>query len=503
MSREIFINADSYEKRVAIFDNKRLEEFYAERDASANIVGNIYKGSVESVLPGIEAAFVNIGLEKNGFLYVSDVVADSSSYEKFLNEEAGEEIQRADKGGSFPSINEVLKKGDEVLVQVVKEPIRTKGARLTAHVSIPGRFIVLMPFDNHIGLSKRIEDPKERDRIRKMLEELKLPKDLGFIVRTAASGASKTDLFRETRYLIRLWQEIKNKAQRAKPPQLVHQEHDLILRIVRDMFTNDVVRLEVDSKDELKRILKFLGIYSPYLRPRVKFYRDRVPIFEKFDIERHIDKIYNRIINLKSGGYLVFDETESLVAIDVNSGKMVKGRNLEETAFRTNLEAAEEVTRQLKLRDIGGIIIIDFIDMENHSHRKSVFKALERHLEDDKAKTKILNISSIGLVEMTRQRMRQSVEGKSYQKCPYCNGRGSVKSASTISIEFTRKLGISLAETKARGVFVYLNPEIASYVSDPKRNMVKPLERRFRKTIRIIEDPRRHIEDVKIEEWKT
>ena len=501
MAREVYINVEQHEKRVIVLDNKKIEEFYIERADTVNLVGNIYKGKVESVLPGIEAAFVNIGLEKNGFLYVTDVEKDVSAFDRLLDEEGTEPHEKRDEE-KRQSIAAMLKKGDEVLVQVVKEPISTKGARLTAHISIPGRFLVLMPFDNRIGLSKRIEDHKERDRIRKIIEELKLPKDIGFIVRTAAIGASQKDFFRETRYLIRLWQHIKYKSRKAKPPQLIHQEYDLILRIARDAFTAATVKLEVDSKNDYKRISKFLRICSPELRSRLKLYNDRVPIFEKYDVERQIDKIYNRIIQLKGGGYLVFDETESLVAIDVNSGKSVGHKNLEETAFRTNLEAALEVPRQLRLRDIGGIIIIDFIDMEFGGHRKTIVKTLEKALENDKAKTKILNISSIGLVEMTRQRARRSIEAKSYQRCPYCNGRGTIKSASTVSTNLARQLARVLSVTRSREVFVSLNPEVASYVVAPERNMIKQLERRFRKYIRVIEDPNQHMEEIKIDEKK-
>lgn len=501
MHKEIYINVTQHEKRVAILIDKKIEEFYIERPESVNLAGNIYKGRVESVLPGMGAAFVNLGLEKNGFLYVTDVVSDPSSYEKLLGEGAPEEeAQTPEVKKPLPSIGELLKKGDEVLVQVVKEPISTKGARLTTHISIPGRFLVLMPFDNHIGLSKRIESREERDRIRKILEELKLPKDIGFIVRTAAHGASQKDFAREARYLLSLWNHVKARARRARPPHLVHSEYDLILRVARDMFTNDVAKLELDSKGDYKRISRFLRILAPQLRNRLRFYGDRIPMFEKFEVEKQIDKIYNRIVQLKSGGYLIFDQTESLVAIDVNSGKFVGKRNLEDTVFKTNMEAAEEIPRQLKLRDLGGIIIIDFIDMEYPGHRKTVFKMLEKHLEDDKAKTKILNISSIGLVEMTRQRVRKSIEGKSYQKCPYCNGRGMIKSVTTISIELMRKLENVLQNTKSREVFVSMHPDVAYYCSGPERNMVKPLERRFRKTIRIIEDANLHLEDIKIEE---
>ena len=503
MHREIFINITQQEKRVAILENKRIEEFYVERPDAVNLVGNIYKGRVESVLPGMGAAFVELGLEKNGFLHVGDVVTGLSSFEKLFEDGgADEEIERIEKNKPLPPITELLKKNDDCLVQVVKEPIGTKGARLTTHISIPGRFLVMMPFDNHIGLSKRIESREERDRIRKIMEDLKLPKDIGFIVRTAAQGASQRDFARESKYLLNLWHHIKARARRARPPCLIHQEYDIILRVARDIFTSDVSRFEIDSRGDFKRISRFLRILAPHLRPRLRFYGERTPMFEKFEIEKQIEKIYNRIVQLKSGGYLIFDQTESLVAIDVNSGKFVGKRNLEDTAFKTNMEAAEEVPRQLKLRDLGGIIIIDFIDMEFADHRRSVFKTLERNLEGDKAKTKILNISSIGLVEMTRQRMRKSIEGKSYQKCPYCNGRGIVKSVSTVAIELTRKLEKFLAESKAREVFVSLHPEVAYHVSAPERNMIRPLERRFHKAIRVIEDPNLHTEEIKIEERK-
>ena len=500
MAKEIYISVDHHEKRLAVISNKKIEEFHSEGRNSVNLVGNIYKGRVESVLQGIDAAFVNIGLEKNGFLYVTDVEKNASDFDRLLDEEAG--VYPEKKEEKRQSISQVLKKGDEVLVQVVKEPISTKGARLTTHISIPGRFLVLMPFDNRIGLSKRIEDHKERDRIRKIIEELKLPQDIGFIVRTAAIGASPRDFLRETRYLTGLWQQIKYRARKARPPQRIHEEYDLILRTARDMFTDEVDKFEIDSKDDFRRVSRFLAMTSPHLRQRLKFYNDRAPLFEKYDVERHIEKIYSRIVHLKGGGYLIFDETESLVAIDVNSGKSVGHRNLEETAFRTNVEAANEVPRQLKLRDLGGIIIIDFIDMESHGHRKTVFKTLEDALESDKAKTKILNISSIGLVEMTRQRVRRSIEGKSYQKCPYCAGRGTIKSAATVAVNLTRQLTRVLSQTRAREVFVSLHPSVASYVSAPDKNMIRPLERRFRKNIRIIEDPNQHMEEVKIDQGK-
>jgi ribonuclease G len=454
---------------------------------------------VESVLPGMGAAFVELGLEKNGFLYVSDVVNSGAGLEGLVDGLDEDVVQTRPKDKGLPSISDVLKKGNEVFVQIVKEPIGTKGARLTAHLSLPGHFLVLTPFSPHIGISKRIEDPKERDRIREILEELKLPKDIGIVVRTASEGAEKSELAREARYLMRLWHGIQGRARKAKVPSVVYEEYELVLRAARDMMTNEVAHVEIDSKADYRKLSHFLNSFSKRLRSNARLYQGNVPIFEKYGIEEQIDKLYERIVQLKSGGYLVIEQTESLVAIDVNSGRFVGRKNLEDTAFRTNLEAANEIARQLRLRDLGGIVILDFIDMEVHEHRRRVVQALEAAIERDRAKTNILNISSIGLVEMTRQRMRRSIESTSYEKCPYCSGRGMIKSSSTVSIEAARKLERFLSKTRTREVLVTLHPEVASYISDPKRRIVNALERRFRVRIRVIEDKNLHAEDMKID----
>src|SRR3989338_3323165 len=360
MQKEIYINIDVLETRVAILEDRRLEEFYVERHDAKRLVGSIYKGKVESILPGMGAAFVDIGLDKNGFLYVSDVAGQSPNGDGAADELEEAQVPRPGRGKPVPSISDVLKKGDEVLVQVVKEPLGTKGARLTAQISLPGHFLVLMPFSANIGVSKRIEDPAERDRIRKVFEEMRLPKEIGFVVRTASQGIDKRDLMREAKYLLRLWNGIKERAKRVKPPGIVYEEYELVLRVDRDMMTNDVSSAEIDSKQEFGKLVRFLGSFSPHLRSKVKLYHHATPIFEKYSIEQEIDKLYNRIVYLKSGGYLIIEQTESLVAIDVNSGKFVGRKNLEDTAFRTNIEAALEIAKQLRLRDLGGIIIIDF-----------------------------------------------------------------------------------------------------------------------------------------------
>jgi ribonuclease G len=503
MGREIYINVDLMETRVAVLVDRHLEEFYIERHDAKRLVGSLYKGRVESVLPGMGAAFVELGLEKNGFLYVSDIVKSASVLEGDM-EPAEEDLPaRRAKEKNLPSINEVAKKGDDFLVQIVKEPIGTKGCRLTTHISLPGHFLVLMPFSSNIGISKRIEDPKERDRIRKVLEGVNIPKDIGIVVRTASQGVDKRDIIREAKYLLRLWHNIRERAKRAKAPSVVYEEYELVLRVARDIMTNDVTHLEIDSNPEYRKLLRFVNAFSTGLRSKVRLHQGAAPLFDKHGIETQIDKLYSRVVVLKSGGYLVIEQTESLVAIDVNSGRFVGRKDLEDTAFRTNMEAANEVARQLRLRDLGGIIIIDFIDMEVPSHRQKVFRALEAALERDKAKTKILNISSIGLVEMTRQRMRKSIESATYDKCPYCNGRGTIKSATTVSVETTRKLEGFLAQHKYREVLVSLHPDAASHLLDPKRRVIPSMEKRFRTRIRVVEEKGLHLEDVKIEGVKT
>ncbi len=499
MNKEIYINVDLLETRVAVLEDKRLEEFYVERHDAPRLAGSFYKGRVESILPGMGAAFVDIGLEKNGFLYVSDVIGAPTAEGGFdlLEDRAAQGAAAKDKAGS--SISELLKKGDEVLVQIVKEPLGTKGARLTTHISLPGHFLVLMPFSPTIGISKRINDPRERERIKNILKELRMPKEMGLVVRTASQGAQRRELISEAKYLMRLWHGIKERAKRVKAPSIVYEEYELVLRVGRDMMRDDVASVEIDSRIDFKKLVRFLGSFSSSLRAKVRLYRFAPPIFEKYGVEEQVDKLYHRVAYLKSGGHLIIEQTESLVAIDVNSGKFVGRKNLEDTAFRTNMEAALEIAKQLRLRDLGGIIIIDFIDMEFPAHRQKVFKALEDAIARDKAKNNILSISSIGLVEMTRQRMRKSIEGSSYEKCPYCSGRGMIKSAPTVSIEAARKLEKFLSHNRFREVFVSVHPDVSAYISDPKRRIVNLLEKRFRVRIRVMDDASLHMEEVKIE----
>ncbi|MBN1586000.1 MAG: Rne/Rng family ribonuclease [Candidatus Omnitrophica bacterium] len=497
MSKEILIAVDHGEKRVAVLENGRLEEFYAERSEGQRLVGNVYKGVVDSVVPGIQAAFISLGLEKNGFLYVSDVVGALNEYEDdVLWDYQGR--KQNDRRKSEQRIENLLKKGQEVLIQVVKTAIGTKGARLTTHLTLPGRFLVMMPFDDHKGVSKRIPDDRERQRLRGILESIRTPEGIGLIVRTAAAGCSEKDMVRDAKYLLGLWKNIKKQATRAPAPSLIHNELDVVKRTMRDSLTDAVDRVLVDNKEEHREILSFMRPLMPDLRNRVHFYGDSVQLLEKAGVEEQIQHLYDREVKLPSGGTVVIEQTESLVAIDVNSAKFTGRKNLEDTAFVTNKEAARELPRQIRLRDLGGIIIIDFIDMEEAAHRREVLSELQRAMADDRARTNILSISELGLVEMTRQRMRKSVEGVALKECPYCAGRGVVKSASTVAIQTLRKLRSHLQKTRARQLTVAVHPEVAASLMENGRRYVNQVERTFRARIDLRADIALHIEDVNI-----
>jgi len=498
MLKQILINVEPQEKRVAILEGNSLEEFYIERTEQPRLVGNIYKGKVDNILPGMGAAFVELGLQKNGFLHASDVVDRPSDFADLIDEM--EALPKPKPKTSSVKIEHLLKKNDSLLVQIVKEPLGTKGPRLTTHISLPGRHLVLVPYENHVGISKKIAHGADRQRIKKMLGSLRIPKGVGVIVRTAAAHCSMRQLSGEFNYLLKLWNTVRTVEKTAKPPMLIHQEHDLLLRVVRDIFTKDVKNLLVDSREEYAKILHFVRSLLPNLRMRVKFYKGTTPLFERYGIEKEIAKIYENRIYLKRKGYIVIEQTEGLVAIDVNTGRFTGKRDLEETAFTTNMEAAKEIARQIRLRDIGGIIIIDFIDMESREHRHQVFRTLTDALKRDKAKTKVLSISVIGIVEMTRQRMRKSVESVYYKICPYCGGRGSVKSVVTMSIEAKRKLEHVLKGKPSKQMIIYAHPDVIKNLLTQDRSSISYLENRFKSKIILREDSKFHIEDLKIAE---
>ncbi|MBM3245001.1 MAG: Rne/Rng family ribonuclease [Candidatus Omnitrophica bacterium] len=479
MSKEILINIEPQEKRVAIVKDGRLEEFYIERPQDKTIVGNIYKGKIEAVVPSVGAAFVDIGLVKKGFLYLSEI-----EY-AFEASDAGELKKKE------------IKKGDEVLVQVVKESFGTKGPRLTCHIGLAGRYLVLMPQEGQVGISRRIEDDDERKRLRVILGELKIPKDLGFIVRTAACGKSKQELIRDANFLMKLWSRIEKIVQNSKAPALVYEEYDLTFRVIRDSFADDVNKLIVDSKPEFYRILKFMRTFLNYLTKKVEFYRG-TDLFEEKDVEKQINKIFESRVYFKSKAYIIIEPTEGLVVIDVNSGGFAKKMNQEETAFKVNCEAAVEVARQLRLRDLGGIIVVDFIDMEREGHRREVLNVLKKALSTDRAKYDILGISKFGLVEITRERIHNTVQTLSYQNCPYCKGRGRVKSGLTTSIYALKELKRFLIKNKGvRQADLSLNPDVVDEIFREKENL-KLIENKFKVKINLVSNPALHIEDIRI-----
>lgn len=502
MYQEMLISVEAQEKRVAIVEDKSLEEFYVERQGAQKLVGNIYKGRVDALVPAIGAAFINLGLQKNGFLYVQDLT--HPDFEKMAEIIDKPHNYEAAEGNTNLKrridIKDMFKVGQEILVQIVKEPLGRKGARLTTHISLPGRYLVLMPCDNHLGISRRIQENKERTRLRELLKGLNTPHNMGLIVRTAGSGSTKREFLQDLRYLMNLWRKIRTFAHGKPALALIYEDYDLILRIIRDNFTSQTNKLLVDSKEEYKRIMRFLGIFAPNLRPRVQFYRPDLPLFEKKGVEDEITKIYDRKVLLKSGGHLMIEPTESLVAIDVNSGRFTGKRGPEETAYLVNLEAAREIARQIRLRDIGGIIVIDFIDMKLAKHRSRVFDVLNGALKRDyHAKTVISTVSEMGLVEMTRQRVRKSLESVVYQSCPYCQGKGLVKSPATMAILVLRKLKKMFLEIKKKTVLIFAHPDVASYLLNENRQAIQALEVHHKVKILVKQDANLHMQDLKIE----
>ncbi|MFH1799013.1 MAG: Rne/Rng family ribonuclease [Candidatus Omnitrophota bacterium] len=502
VGQEILINVNPVEKRVAVLDDGILVDFFMERKGLEHYAGSIYKGRVTSVLPGIEAAFVDIGMEKNGFLHVSDVVDKSAVLRDMLSDEDEPEIHDVRKTVSA-KIKDILKVGDKIMVQVVKEAMGTKGPRVTTYISLPGRYLVLTPYDKHIGISRRIIDKAERKRIKEiLLNKSDLLKDAGCIVRTVAQKSDENGLRSELKYLLGLWQRIKARDDKQDSPGVVYEEYGVVLRMIRDVFTEDVAALTVDSKDEYSRIVKFLKTFMPSLRKQVKLYTARTPLFQKYNLDKKIDEIFERKIGLKSGGYLVIDQTEGVVVVDVNTGRFTGKKNLEETAYKTNVEAAREIPRQLMLRDIGGIVIIDFIDMETSEHQDSVFRVLQEGTRKDKAKISMRAISQFGIVEMTRQRMRKSLEGSSHVECPYCGGRGNIKSAETIAIEAVRRIDKVLDKSvkKQKHISAVMHPDIHSQLVSNQARMLGDIQRKYRCKIELSEDKSLHIEDVVINE---
>jgi ribonuclease G len=519
VKREIVINASALEVRVALLEDGSLSEFYLERQQRSGLVGNVYKGKVTRVLPGMQAAFIDIGLEKAGFLHVSDFQTEVAAFgsvaevtgeedvetEPIANGEAHPgETQEAAGIGDEPSaqgapasgrgrrrgrgarprtrlpIEQQLRRNQEIIVQIAKEPIGTKGPRLTSFISLPGRHLVYTPTSNHVGISRRIESAEERARLRAAVKELAPAQGGGFIVRTACEGVSKREIQRDVSFLTKLWSSVVKLSETSPPASLLYRDLDLALRIVRDLFSSEIDRLWCDDPETFERIVEFVQMYMPRLRSRVAIYEAIQPIFDHFQIEPQIERALERKVWLKSGGYLVVDQAEALTAIDVNTGRFVGKRNQDETVLRNNLEAVDEVVKQLRLRNIGGIIIVDFIDMTREADRKRVTEALAQSLRRDKARTSMLKISELGLVQMTRKRTRESLEELLTQQCPRCGGRRVVKSVPTLAAEVIRGIQRTAGPHPRTDMLVAkVNPEIARYLYDVGARELETVERRL------------------------
>ncbi|HHV93468.1 MAG TPA: Rne/Rng family ribonuclease [Firmicutes bacterium] len=490
MGKDIIVNCGRRETRAAFLEDRRVVEVYIERAGHQRVVGNIYKGRVENVLPGMSAAFVDIGLERNAFLYVDDAL----DYERLVNGGG-----RAKNGKpKVRGISDVLKPGQSIIVQVTKEPIGTKGARVVTHLTIPGRYLVLMPTVEHIGVSRRIEDEKERDRLKKLAKELK-PKGMGLIVRTLAEGQSREELEQDIRFLLKVWEQILRQSKRVSAPSLLYKDHDLVFRLIRDSFSQEFSRFIVDSRQEYHKVLEILDSIAPHLRSRVFYYHDEnIPIFEFYGVEADLERALKRKVWLESGGYLVIDQTEALTSIDVNTGKYTGSKNLADTVLKTNLEAAKEIARQLRLRDIGGIIVIDFIDMASQADKEKVLAVLEEEVKKDRNKTHVLGFTSLGMVEMTRKKTRQNIGDYLQRPCPYCGGTGRVLSEETLAYSIEREIRQFAREHDVEAMMVEVHPSVAAMLIGAGGANLKELEEITGKTIYVRGSEDRHLEDVEI-----
>jgi len=487
MAREMLINvAESEECRIAVVEDGSLEELYVERVGLNSRVGNIYKGKVVNIESGIQAVFVDFGVGRNGFLHISDL------HPKYFSKTGSGNVESIGQRRSLKErlpIQQCLHKGDELVIQVTKEGIKTKGPTLSTYLALPGKYLVMMPWMRKQGISHKIEDEDERNRLRQILDESNPPKGHGFIIRTAGEGCSKKDVQNDLRYLGRLWNVIENRMETEKAPGEIYRESDLVIRTLRDVFSNKISRIICDSESMVRRIKDFLDIATPRMKRRVMYYDSKVPLFHKYRIEEEIAKVQSRTVTLKSGGSLVIEQTEALVAVDVNSGRYRKQESAEQTAYKINTEAATEIARQLRLRDLGGLIICDFIDMRSEKNRRDVERTFRNAVKTDRARSKILRISRFGIVEMTRQRMRPSLQSSTYLACPHCGGTGFVKSHESLTIEIIRLLNLSVSKSQIKNIELYVSPEVAEYLQNQKRAMIVQIEQQSGKHVTIHSSP--------------
>ena len=489
------LSVNPFETRIAMLENSRLVSYRAERHRASSVVGNLYKGKVSRVLPGMQAAFVDIGLARNAFLYVREAGGILDDFTDIFLAEEGETLQ---PNMSNSDISDLLRQGQEILVQVVKDPIGTKGARLTTHVSLPGRFLVYLPNVRHQGVSRRITDDEERSRLRGIVESFEAPG--GWIVRTAGEDQGPAELDADRNYLLQMWDRIQGIANNARAPSLIHRELSAVLRAIRDLFTHSISEVWIDDEESFEEILDFLEQSGPSLVHRVKLFRKKTDLMNSFGIDRELEKVLRPKVWLKSGGYLVINQTEALVTIDINTGKYVGTQTLEDTVFALNLEAAVEIVRQLRLRDLGGIIVIDFIDMEDPQHRQLVFDALAEELSNDPARTQLLPMSDIGLVQLTRKRTRPSLERTLIRECPYCHGSGRIKALPTVCLEIRRELLTVAVPDIGQQVSLVVHPAVSHYLQGPFRDLIRELEETHGLQIILRENPLFHEEQFEISE---
>ena len=492
MKKEIVINSSPHEIRIAMLEDGELVELLVEGADAKRIVGNVYKGKVSSVKPGLQAAFVEIGLERAGFLHASDLDHDDS----------GEEESSGDRGGRrrhrhVPEISTVLKVGDSINVQVTKEPISSKGPRLTADISLPGRYLVMMPKGRHIGVSRKIDDRRERTRLKQVLTKHR-PEEGAFIIRTAAIAQSEDALKQDVDYLSGLLNKISTGSREMTAPALVHEDVGMVVALIRDIFKEDTARLIIDDKEDFDRLHTYVNTFAPELRNRIEFYKGDLPIFDHFEIEQEIKKTLDKRVWMKKGGYLIIEPTEALVTIDVNTGRFTGRRNQEETIFQTNMLAAREVARQLRLRDFGGIVVIDFIDMESEGNKKRVFNELKDHLRRDRARHKVFQVSGLGLVEMSRQRVRPSLISQLSDDCPYCTGTGKVMSMETMSNRIERLVHRIAIVTRERRLQIQANPVLALYLLEERPEQFRDLCSTFDLDLNVLDDATQHVEEFRI-----
>jgi len=502
MTKEMIVSSNGHETMVAILEDDLVAEIFVERERQRGVVGNVYKGRVSKVLPGMQSSFIDVGLERDGFLYVDDVIDTMDEFDKLAGDDeegGGRERKDGERERAKPKIEDLLREGEEIIVQVVKEPLGTKGARLTSHVTMPGRFLVFMPTVDHIGVSRKIESREERGRLRGIVREFR--EETGFtggvIIRTAAAGRPKEDIVSDLEASHKIWTEIRHKTESARAPVVVYREQSLVGKLLRDLLTDEFQAIRIDNPQEHQRVLELIERILPNLAPKVKLYSKPFPIFEEYGVQAEIDKALKSKVWLRSGGSIVINQTEALVAIDVNTGRYVGKKStgrLEDTIVKTNLEAVKEIVRQIRLRDLGGIIVLDFIDMEEKKNRQKILQAVEQELRKDRSPSKALQVSDFGLVIITRKRVKQSLERVLTEPCPYCSGTGVIKSTSTICYEILSEVKKIGPDLNGHRLLLRVNPDIARALKEEESAVLRDLKQSIGKDVTVKPDMQLHHE---------